>query len=577
MTRFAIYARFSSENQNEKSADDQVRECRDRVRALGGTVADAHIFTDIAISGSHVVTRPGIIALMTAAKARAFDAVIADDLSRLSRDQEDIAGIYKRLAWLDVGIVTLLEGKVDELHIGFKGTQNAVELKRIAHSVRRGQKGRVAQGRIPGGNAYGYDLAREIDGRGELVRGLRRINESQAAIVRRIFADYAAGNSPRAIAHALNREGVPGPSGRQWMASTINGNTERGIGILNNRLYEGVIVYNRQRFVKNPDTGRRQARPNPPGEWLTQPAPQLRIVDAALWQDVQSRRRAIARQGFAQGPRPKHLLTGLVKCGICGGSYTVTSGAKAAGGKRLGCATRKEKGTCGNAGTIVMAQLEDRVFTGLRRYLKQPEGLRFFVEEFHRHLRELRAESVRDRARLEKQLAQAQRKIDAIIKAVEEGLYSPDMKQRLADLNAEKERLAAAIAAGDDDGGRVVDFVPSLGGAYEKYVDRLRETLAADETRAEAVAALRGLIERIIVKPKGAPGKGLDVEIEGNLAAILHFIQGDPAPLQRALAAPGRRSSVVPPSAGSPNGAIGLVAGACNIRYRADPPLHIAA
>ena len=81
----------------------------------------------------------------------------------------------------------------------------------------------------------------------------------------RIFTDFAGGKSPRAIAKDLNDRGVAGPRGVPWGASTIYGNWRRGTGILNNELYVGRLVWNRQRFVKDPEMNRRQARPNPKG------------------------------------------------------------------------------------------------------------------------------------------------------------------------------------------------------------------------------------------------------------------------------------------------------------------------
>ncbi|WP_268740643.1 recombinase family protein [Novosphingobium beihaiensis] len=58
----------------------------------------------------------------------------------------------------------------------------------------------------------------------------RTINDAQAEVVRRIFRDYAAGKSAKAIAFALNKEGVPAPSGGDWGFSTINGNPKRRNG-----------------------------------------------------------------------------------------------------------------------------------------------------------------------------------------------------------------------------------------------------------------------------------------------------------------------------------------------------------
>ena len=120
-------------------------------------------------------------------------------MDRLSRDQEDIAGLYKRMVYSDVKIVTLSEGEVTHLHVGLKGTMNALFLKDLADKTRRGQRGRVEQSKSGGGNAYGYDVVKKFDASGEPVRGDRTVNAFQADVVRRIFRDYAAGKSASAI------------------------------------------------------------------------------------------------------------------------------------------------------------------------------------------------------------------------------------------------------------------------------------------------------------------------------------------------------------------------------------------
>ena len=94
--------------------------------------------------------------------------------------------------------------------------------------------------------------------------------------------------APRQIAARLNREAVPSPRGGQWNASTINGNRRRRNGILNNELYAGQITYNRQRFVKDPETGKRAARPNPEREWVTKEVAGLSIIEDDLWGRAQA-------------------------------------------------------------------------------------------------------------------------------------------------------------------------------------------------------------------------------------------------------------------------------------------------
>lgn len=274
MTRIALYARYSSDNQRDASIADQLRVCRVHAEKQGWQVVEE--YTDHAISGASLL-RPGIQALISDATRGRFRYVLAEAMDRLSRDQEDIAGLFKRMAYSDVKIVTLSEGEVTHLHVGLNGTMNALFLKDLADKTRRGQRGRVELGKSGGGNAYGYDVVKKFDGNGEPVRGDRTINEFQANVIRRIFRDYAAGKSAKRIAFELNKETIPAPGGGDWGFSTINGNPKRGNGILNNEMYVGKLIWNRQRFIKDPDTGKRQARMNPEAEWITQDVPELRV------------------------------------------------------------------------------------------------------------------------------------------------------------------------------------------------------------------------------------------------------------------------------------------------------------
>ncbi|MFB0488055.1 hypothetical protein ABIE45_000641 [Methylobacterium sp. OAE515] len=152
----------------------------------------------------------------------------------------------------------------------------ALYLKDLADKTRRGLRGRIEDGKSGSGLCFGYDVVKSFDAQGQPIRGDRTINQAEAAVVRRIFKDYLAGKSSRTIAFELNREGVPGPQGSQWGPSTIHGNPKRGVGILNNEFYVGRLVWNRLRYVKDPDTGKRVSRLNPESEWVVQNVPAYR-------------------------------------------------------------------------------------------------------------------------------------------------------------------------------------------------------------------------------------------------------------------------------------------------------------
>ena len=116
--RIAIYARYSSDHQDERSIEDQTRLCRERACAIGGNVVQ--VYADYAISGAHLKSRPQASLLLKDAQEGRFDTLLAESLDRLSRDQEDVAGLYKRLRFAGVKLITVSEGEVDELHVGFK-------------------------------------------------------------------------------------------------------------------------------------------------------------------------------------------------------------------------------------------------------------------------------------------------------------------------------------------------------------------------------------------------------------------------------------------------------------------------
>ncbi len=333
-----------------------MRLCRHHADKQGWTIVDS--YTDRAVSGASLL-RPGIQELIHDALRGKFVVVLAEAMDRLSRDQEDIAGLFKRMAFANVRIVTLAEGDVTHLHVGLKGTMNALFLKDLADKTRRGLRGRVEEGKSGGGLCFGYDVVKQFAASGEPIRGDRTINETEAAVVRRIFTDYLAGKSSRTIAFQLNSEGVPGPQGADWGPTTIHGNPKRGVGVLNNELYIGRLVWNRLRYLKDPDTGKRVSRLNPESEWIVQDVPELRIVDQELWELVKARQQTLAYEAPEPGEntlnerrRPKHLFLGLVKCGCCGGGYVMISK------DILGCATATNKGTCRNRSNIRRDELE---------------------------------------------------------------------------------------------------------------------------------------------------------------------------------------------------------------------------
>jgi len=526
MTRVALYARYSSDGQRDASIDDQFRICRERATSEGWTIVTA--YKDAAISGASMILRPGIQTLLEDARHGQFDMVLAEALDRISRDQADTATLFKHLRFAGVPIVTLAEGEISELHVGLKGTMNALFLKDLAAKTHRGLRGRVEQGKAAAGIAYGYDVVRKLAANGEPIRGDRNINTAQADVVRRIFREFAAGTSPRTIAKNLNDEHIPGPNRALWIDTAIRGHIKRGTGILNNELYVGRMVWNRQRYVKDPSTGKRVARLNPEAEWIVTDVPELRIVDDALWLAVKTRQAEIQDEyanvieavqkaqtnRLNSLRRPQALFSGLVHCGVCGGPYSLR------GQDRYACSAHVTNGSCGNSRTMARTELERRVLAGLKDRLMAPEAaaeaMRAYADETNHLNRERRASGDGYRS----ELAKIERTLKQMLNVIEEGGYTRGMTDRMRELEAREDVLRDLLAQEQVDN---PDIHPNISAVYRRKVERLAEALNVPEDRPEAAEAIRALVEKITLRPGPKRGE-IHATLHGELGTILRWV-----------------------------------------------------
>ena len=537
--RVAIYARYSSDSQRDASIDDQVRVCRARAEREGWTVTE--VYADHALSGT-TTNRPGLQALVADARRGDIAVVLAEALDRISRDQEHIAGIWKGLSFGGVRLVTLSEGEISELHVGLKGTMNALFLRDLAAKTHRGVQGRVEAGKSGGGLCYGYDVVRSLDARGEPVRGDRAINAAQAAVVRRIFAAFAGGAGPIAIAKRLNAEGVPGPEGRAWRDTTIRGHAKRDTGLLRNRLYAGELVWNRMRFVRDPSTGRRVSRMNPEAQWVRHVCPELRLVDVATWYAVQHRLGKLRckagvdapnRDRFWERRRAMHLLTHKVHCGRCGGVMSNV------GRDYLACSAARRQGMCTNTRGIRRQELDHLIVDALRNRMMDPalfaEFSRAFLEEWNRAM----AEADAGRDGLVRELARVERKLRGLIEAVSDGFRAAGLQEQMATLEGRRLELTAGLATAAPAQPYLHPALPDL---YRSRMGLLQEALEGDADDHGALEAIRSLIERIELHP--LEGHGFEIEVVGDIAVMIRLAQSDHSTTPNNAAILGRSDTV---------------------------------
>ena len=428
----------------------------------------------------------------------------------------DLASLHKRFTFDAVEIQAVHDGIADSILVGIRGLVGQMQREDGAKKVRRGMAGVLRDGRHPGGRAYGY---RPVpDKKGELA-----INETEANIIRRIFAEYVAGTTPRTIACSLNRDGIPPPRGSRWNASTINGNATRGHGIILNELYAGRIVWNKVRMLKNPETGRRISRANPKAEWQAVDAAHLRIIDPELFARAQQVKAERAQLPSYQKRRPTRMFSGLLRCGCCGAGMS-SQGRDRHGFPRIRCTRAAESGDCKQGNSVRLDRIEAAVLAGMRDQLKDPRLIEAYVRSYNAERQKAAASASLTRTKLETQLArlaaERERVVDLVIKAV---LEEEDGGKRLKALTDERQRLEAELASVAE-APKVITLHPATVQRYLQTVESLAATLsrhaAAPDTKGKVVSDLRELVHSITVHHKGAH-QGVEVEVKGRLAALI--------------------------------------------------------
>jgi hypothetical protein len=369
-------------------------------------------------------------------------------------------------------------------------------------------------------------------------------------VVKRIFQEYVDGRTPREIAHDLNSDNIAPPRGRAWNASTINGNRERGAGILQNELYVGRLVWNKVRMVKDPETGKRLSRPNLKSDWQIAEVPHLAIVSPELFAAARTRKDERNRVHPGHLRRPRRMLSGLLRCGSCG-SGMATNGKDKSGRDRIRCSAATESGICPDPKTFYLDTVESAVLGGLKAELRAPKVISEYVRTYLEERKRLAAASNAKRQRLEQQHGQLTREIDRLVNAIAKGHGDPAvLGPQSSAVAAERTRISDELKH-EAPAPKHVALHPAILQRYDEQLERLEDALAegAKAGDGEAAEAIRDLVETVTVfRDPERPG-GVCVEIAGRLNALL----GDSAYPNRVRGVWGRvvaREGLEPPTPG---------------------------
>jgi site-specific DNA recombinase len=484
MTRCAVYARYSSDQQSPASIDDQIRKCREYAAEHGLEVLEHHIYADAAISGAGA-DRAGFQAMVKAGLKTppAFDVLLIDDTSRLSRRMVDQMDAWERLCFAGVRVVSVSQGIDSDNEqaatlMTVHGLIDSLYIKELGKKTFRGLEGCALRGQSTGGRTYGY-TNQTLDGEKRQV-----VNADEAEIVRRLFELHAAGMSLKNIARKLNEDKVTPPrsgKGRRqgsWCFSTIR-------EMLRNEIYIGRVIWNRSRFEKRPGTNKRVKRARPRSEWKIMERPELRVIDPELWQRVVDRRKVVNELFAKPGAGTRRTsgaypLSGFLKCGECGGNMIILSGRASRHGKPAlkyyGCGVAHNRGVCPNKVTIRQDRIEASFFAGIQEKVLTKQFIDYVLAEMGRQMREAKRNVSGEVAALEKRRGEIEQELVNLTEAIAATRGSQAVMTAIVQREREREDVCAKLASVGRD-------------SFEKQTDDLREFVTSSLSKIQDIMA----------------------------------------------------------------------------------------
>ena len=402
-----IYARYSSDNQREESIEGQIRECTAYAEKNDITIVKHYI--DRAISAK-TDNRPQFQQMIKDSDKKLFDIVLVWKLDRFARNRYDSARYKTQLKKNGVKLMSATEiisegpeGIILESVLEGYAEYYSADL---AEKVVRGQTENILKGRCNGGRGtFGYTLDSERK---------FHIDPLASPFVLESFTKYRDGLTMKEIRDWLNENGIKNPVGGEFTYNSVE-------HMLKNRRYIGELKF---RDVVVPDA-------IPP------------IVPLELFDDVQEK---IAKNKKAPARRKAeddYLLTTKLHCGCCGALMFGESGTSRTGEvhRYYKCATAKKKKGC-NKKTVQKEWLENLVVQETMKLIQDDA----VIERIVQLVMDFQNQENTAIPLLEKQLREVDRKLDNLMKAIEEGLFTRTTKERLDALEAQKDELTAKIA-----------------------------------------------------------------------------------------------------------------------------------
>ncbi len=329
-----IYVRISLDRSGKAlGVEQQERDCRALADRLGLAVREVYVDNDVSASSYSRKARPGYKRMMRDLEAVPADIVCMHS-DRLYRQPGELEALVKLVERLGIGIHTVHAGEIDLTTASGRMTARVVgavathESERMSERRKARKQAQRLAGEYHGGpRPFGF----EADG--------VTVRLDEAERIRQAVADLLAGRTLYSLVADWNTSGVRTSSGARWAARQLS-------RVLVRARNAALIEYEGQ-FIGN-------------AVW---PAiiseDELRAVRAVL--------RNPARK-ISPGPARKHLLSGFVRCGVCGGPMIVSY----SGGVRARAVYRCTPGNGPGHASRTVTHLDEYVTRMVLGYLSRP-------------------------------------------------------------------------------------------------------------------------------------------------------------------------------------------------------------
>ena len=428
MVRAVGYARYSTDRQREESVEAQLKYIRDYAETKNIAIIGEYI--DRGISGRRADERESFMQMIKDSRNGNFELVLVHKSNRFARNREESALYKHKLKKNGVQVIAVAQDFGEGPHTVImealmEGLDEFYSLE-LANETMKGLIANAEKCKYNGGRVlYGY----KVNDKSEY-----ELEPQEAKVVKKIYDMFIDGYSYNYILSYLNEHGIKTKAGKNFSKSSI-------YEMLRNEKYTGVYIFNKT--PRRLSTGQRNNRiKNPDSKIIKVPGGIPQIITKEKWLTVQE---SLDKNKRKTNPKNrKFLLTGFIKCGICG--YAYTGNTITTRGKKRGyysCNSRKNNLTCHNKNVnqeIIEHEVQEQITEIVN--LLDAESILAEVNNFYARQDK---ESCTEKQRLESEVHKLNGRIDNLLTLVEEGDISNAIKSRLKENIKLKDRIETTL------------------------------------------------------------------------------------------------------------------------------------